>query len=57
MAQIARMSDYELRDIGLVRQDIVDASMLRFDADPSEMLAGRRAARARASAETKAPAG
>ena len=28
MRQLARMSDYELRDIGLVRQDIVDASML-----------------------------
>jgi hypothetical protein len=47
------MSDYELRDIGLVRQDIVDASMLRFDADPSAMLTGRRAARERATSETK----
>jgi uncharacterized protein YjiS (DUF1127 family) len=45
MTQLARMSDTELRDIGLVRQDIVDASMLRFEADPSEMLASRRAAR------------
>ena len=51
MAQLARMSDYELRDIGLVRQDIVDASMLRMDADPSVMLAGRRAARERSASE------
>jgi uncharacterized protein YjiS (DUF1127 family) len=42
MRQLARMSDLELRDIGLVRQDVVDASMLRFDAD---MPATRRAAR------------
>ncbi len=48
MAQLARMSDYELRDIGLVRQDIVDASMLRRDADPSAVLAERRDARERA---------
>ena len=53
MAQLARMSDAELRDIGLVRQDIVDASMLRFDADPSEMLAGRRAARERSASEAR----
>jgi uncharacterized protein YjiS (DUF1127 family) len=47
MSQLARMSDYELRDIGLVRQDVVDAGALRPDADPSAMLAGRRAARER----------
>ncbi len=44
MTELARMSDYELRDIGLVRQDIVHASMLRSDADP---LSERRAARER----------
>ena len=42
-----RMSDHELSDIGLVRQDIVDAAVLRPDADPSAMLARRRG-RARA---------
>ena len=44
MRQIARMSDVELRDIGLVRQDVVDISALRYDADPSVR---RRAARER----------
>lgn len=42
MRQLARMSDFELRDIGLVRQDVVDASMLRLDAD---LPMARRAAR------------
>jgi uncharacterized protein YjiS (DUF1127 family) len=47
MSQLARMSDYELRDIGLVRQDIVDAGALRPHADPSVIRALRRAARER----------
>ena len=47
MSQLARMSDYELSDIGLVRQDVVDAGALRSDAEPSAMLARRRAARER----------
>jgi uncharacterized protein YjiS (DUF1127 family) len=47
MRQLARMSDYELRDIGLVRQDIVDASMLGPKDDPSALLARRRASRER----------
>jgi uncharacterized protein YjiS (DUF1127 family) len=47
MSQLARMSDYEMRDIGLVRQDIVDAGALRPDADPSAMQARRRAVRER----------
>ncbi len=47
MAQLARMSDVELRDIGLVRQDVVDISALRLDADPSASPARRRAARER----------
>lgn len=42
MTQLARMSDAELRDIGLVRQDIVDVSMLRLNCDRSGRLAGRR---------------
>ncbi len=44
MRQLARMSDFELRDIGLVRQDVVDAAALRPEAEPSAMLARRRAA-------------
>ena len=47
MRQLAGMTDYELRDIGLVRQDVVDAGALRRDADRSAMLAERRAARER----------
>ena len=47
MRQLARMSDFELRDIGLVRQDVVDAAALRPEAKPSAMLARRRAARER----------
>jgi uncharacterized protein YjiS (DUF1127 family) len=35
MAQLARMSDVELRDIGLVRQDVVDIGVLRRDAGRS----------------------
>ena len=47
MSQLARMSDHELSDIGLVRQDIVDVSALRRDADPSRVLSERRPARGR----------
>ena len=50
MAQLARMSEYELRDIGLTRQDVADASALPLDADPSSLLARRRAAREHAAA-------
>ncbi len=49
MAQLSRMSDYELRDIGLTRQDIADVSALPLDADPSALLVKRRAARERPS--------
>jgi uncharacterized protein YjiS (DUF1127 family) len=50
MNQLAQMSDYELRDIGLIRQDVADASALPLDADPSTLLVRRRAARERAAA-------
>jgi hypothetical protein len=49
MSQLAGMSDYELRDIGLIRQDLGDASALPLDADPSALLVRRRAARERPS--------
>jgi uncharacterized protein YjiS (DUF1127 family) len=45
MTQLARMSDYELKDIGLTRQDVADASALPLDADPSALLVHRRIAR------------
>jgi uncharacterized protein YjiS (DUF1127 family) len=47
MTQLARMSEYELRDIGLTRQDVVDATALPLDSDPSPLLVRRRAARER----------
>ena len=42
MRQLAHMSDYELRDIGLTRQDVVDVSALPLDEDPTALLARRR---------------
>jgi uncharacterized protein YjiS (DUF1127 family) len=48
MSELARMSDYELRDIGLTRSDVNDATALPLDADPSGLLVRRRAWRERA---------
>jgi len=45
MRELAAMSDHQLRDIGLSRQDISDVSALPLDADPSGLLERRRAAR------------
>jgi uncharacterized protein YjiS (DUF1127 family) len=45
MAQLARMSDAELRDIGLVRQDVVDIGALRLDADRSARATRRPTSR------------
>ena len=47
MTQFARMSDHDLKDIGLTRQDVRDATSLALDADPTRLLAGRAAARTR----------
>ena len=47
MFELARMSDYELRDIGLTRSDVNDATALPLDADPSGLLVRRRAWRER----------
>jgi len=44
---LARMSEYELRDIGLTRSDVNDATALPLDADPSGLLVKRRAWRER----------
>jgi uncharacterized protein YjiS (DUF1127 family) len=47
MSELARMSEYELRDIGLTRSDINDATALPLDSDPSGLLVRRRAWRER----------
>jgi uncharacterized protein YjiS (DUF1127 family) len=48
MSQLAGMSEFELRDIGLTRADVNDATALPLDADPSDLLVRRRAWRERA---------
>ncbi len=45
MLQLGSLDDHELRDIGLSRQDLRDASALAFDTDPSLTL--RRCSEAR----------
>jgi uncharacterized protein YjiS (DUF1127 family) len=47
LSQLAGLSDYELRDIGLSRQDLVDFTAQPLDEDPTPHLADSRAARAR----------
>lgn len=47
MFELARMSEYELRDIGLTRSDVNDATALPLDTDPSGLLVRRRAWRER----------
>ena len=48
LSQLAGLSEYELRDIGLSRQDLVDFTARPLDEDPTPHLADSRAARARA---------
>jgi len=50
MSELSRMSEYELRDIGLTRSDLNDATALPLDADPSGLLVKRRSWRERPSA-------
>ena len=47
ISDLARMSEYELRDIGLTRSDVNDATALPLDADPSSLLVRRRTWRGR----------
>jgi uncharacterized protein YjiS (DUF1127 family) len=47
MSELSRMSEYELRDIGLTRSDLNDATALPLDADPSGLLVRRRSWRER----------
>lgn len=42
VGQLSRMSDRELKDIGLVRQDVRDSEMLLLEGDASSFLLGRR---------------
>jgi uncharacterized protein YjiS (DUF1127 family) len=51
MSDLGRMSEYELRDIGLTRSDVNDATALPLDADPSGLLVRRRAWRERSVGE------
>ena len=47
MLQLGSLNDHELRDIGLSRQDLNDATALAFDADPSLTLTLRSEQRRR----------
>ena len=48
LAQLAGLSEYELRDIGLSRQDLVDLTARPLDEDPTVHSPSSREARARA---------
>lgn len=39
LAKLGGLSDYELRDIGLSRQDLRNATALALDQDPTQFLA------------------
>lgn len=47
LAQLAALSDYELRDVGLMRQDLVDLTARPLDEDPTPHLNRARIGRAR----------
>ena len=47
LAQLAALSDYELRDVGLTRQDLVDITARPLDEDPTPHLNRARVGRAR----------
>lgn len=48
MRQLSAMSTHELRDIGLVSQDVESAQALSLDEDPTRFLASRARERAEA---------
>lgn len=48
MLQLSRLGDHDLKDIGLSRQDLADATALTLDQDPSLLLARRAGERRRA---------
>jgi len=45
LRQLGAMSERELKDIGLVRQDVYDAAALPRDGDATNLLMARRAER------------
>jgi uncharacterized protein YjiS (DUF1127 family) len=47
LAQLAGLSEYELRDLGLTRQDLVDVTARPLDEDPTPYLNRARISRAR----------
>ena len=47
LAQLAALSDYELRDVGLTRQDLADLTARPLDEDPTPHLNRARIGRAR----------
>lgn len=47
LAQLAALSDYELRDVGLTRQDLADVTARPLDEDPTPHLNRARIGRAR----------
>ena len=47
LAQLASLSDYELRDVGLTRQDLLDLTARPLDEDPTPHLHRARISRAR----------
>jgi uncharacterized protein YjiS (DUF1127 family) len=47
LAQLASLSEYELRDVGLTRQDLVDFTARPLDEDPTPHLNEARVSRAR----------
>jgi len=49
LAQLATLSEYELRDVGLTRQDLVDLTARPLDEDPTPHLNRARIGRARRS--------
>jgi uncharacterized protein YjiS (DUF1127 family) len=49
LAQLAALSDYELRDVGLTRQDLADLTARPLDEDPTPHLNRARIDRARRS--------
>ncbi|MDO9425279.1 MAG: DUF1127 domain-containing protein [Methylobacterium sp.] len=42
LRQLGGMSERELKDIGLIRQDLFDAAALRLDGDATSLLLARR---------------
>jgi uncharacterized protein YjiS (DUF1127 family) len=47
LAQLSGLSEYELRDVGLTRQDLVDLTARPLDEDPTPHLTRARISRAR----------